>query len=557
MGGAIFRSLTGRASGLGFPVPSFDLSFRALMVLAIVLAYYPSLKHPPRADHWCYLNDMMDHHGVIDAIESSYSYTRTRQTLPGDCDLFRPVLFALLAVERALFEGDLPSIQLIGIALHSGNCLLLLTLLRRIEFIVQSSRNRAANGTSEPYSPGFLPYAMTGFFALSAAIVEMVIWSHLHGYLLFVSLLLGSAILLLRHVSGTRAGEFTCWNLWGAWWLAFASAFTYELGQLYAALAGMFLAAFVRPRKGVVRAAALLFAFVGVMLAYQAINKHDYRLHRGQYAPDNHLIAIKHEIYKVPTLTHTVRFALYTTVQPFCPSILYTWMSGDRVNVGEALWYEPLSKRCGVLEAGFGCELAVIIAFAFAGFWGLMQRGNRLPRLILGLLVATGSAYAAMNILGRMNLRPGRDCLCSNSYYTYTGLLFGVMVCFTLLQGVARLKSVAAAAAWKIMLVGLVALTIYGGIKVRLVNKRLANMMLEMSAPIRAVHKFVKQHRHEPDFSMAIEYKTSDPVPGRYGKHVTDMIFRRWIAANAKYRIAIRHRAAVVVAAPALNTARN
>jgi hypothetical protein len=152
-----------------------------------------------------------------------------------------------------------------------------------------------------------------------------------------------------------------------------------------------------------------------------------------------------------------------------------------------------------------------------------------------------------MNILGRMNLRPGTSCLSSNSYYSYTALLLGLATGFTVLQAVPARKGLLTTLAWKSMLVGLVALTLYGGVKVRLINSRLADTMLGMTAPIRAVDKFVKQHRNEPDFSLKIDYRTSDPVPQRYGKYVTDMIFSRWIASDAKYRIAIRHRAPVIV----------
>ncbi len=543
---AVARRFASR-NGFGVQKPSFDLLFRVALVAAIAVAYAPSSRHPPRADQWCYLNDMMSHHDIIDAIESSYSYNRTRQTLPGDSDLFRPVLFATLAIERALLEGNLRYTQMIGVALHCGVCLLLLTCLRRIETIVRVARPRAIARDSSAPAFSFLPYLITSFFALSPAIVEMVIWSHLHGYLLFTVFLLGSLNLLLSHVSGPRVGEFLCPRLWGSWILALLSAFTYELGQLFAVLVGMFLAAVVLPRKGAIRALALLVVFVGVMIAYQAANKHDSRLHRGHYSPDNHFSEIQSKAITHDTLTHSIRFTLYTNVQPFCPSLMRFWMSGDRFNVNEAFWLDPILDKVGVREVGFACLFLVFASFGLVGLCGLLLRGHRVPFLLLLLLLGTFAVYAAMNILGRMNLRPGNSCLSSNSYYTYMAFLFGLSTWFTLMQGVPRLKGYTTTVAWNALLVGLVAVTLHGGIQVRLINTRLSNMLLGMSAPIRAVHKFVDQHRNEKDFSIAIDYRSSDPVPQRFGKYVTDMIFWQRIDSNPKYRIAIRHRAAVII----------
>jgi len=546
MDGAIFRNFSIQ-NGFGFWKPSFDLLYRLALVATIAVIYAPSLRHPPRADHWCFLNDTVSHHEVLDAVESSYSYTRTRQTLPGDTGLYRPVLFGLLAVERALLEGDLKSTQMIGVILHSCVCLLLLSLLRRIETVIRFHRQPQTAPIPAPPTSSFLPYAMTAFFALSPAIVEMVIWSHLHGYLLFVVLMLGSVNLLFRHISGPGAGNLLCANLWGGLILALVSAFTYELGQFYAVVVGFFLAAVVYPRNGGIRALGLVAVFVGVMILYQAANKHDFRLHRGQFTPDNHLPEIERNALKIHTLTHSARFVLYTNVQPFCPSLLRFWASGDRLNVNEVFWLDPILDRCGFRDVGFALLFALFVSFGMVGLWGLLRRGERLPFLIILLFFGTCSVYAALNILGRMNLRPGPDCLCSNSYYSYMGLLFGLTIWCTLMQGLPRIKGYPTTVAWKAMLVGLVALTIHGGIQVRLINSRFSDLMLGMSAPIRAVHKFVQQHRNEQDFSLTIDYRSSDPVPMRYGKPVTDMIFSRWIDPNAKYRIAIRHRAAVVI----------
>ncbi|MBA4063582.1 MAG: hypothetical protein C0501_07675, partial [Isosphaera sp.] len=115
---------------------AIDGAFAAGLAALVAAAYAPSLKHGPRADQWCYLIDTMEVHTVPGAVAATYSYNRTRIHSPGDTDLFRPVLFALLATEKVLFEGDQPRIQVIGIALHWVVCLLLLTVLRQTAGLV-------------------------------------------------------------------------------------------------------------------------------------------------------------------------------------------------------------------------------------------------------------------------------------------------------------------------------------------------------------------------------------------------------------------------------------
>ena len=95
-----------------------DAAVLAGLFVAVALAYGPSLKHAPRADQWCFLVDTLDDHTFLDTFRHSYSYNRTRQVAPGDTDLFRPLLFALLSAEKAVFGGHLAGVQSVGIVLH-------------------------------------------------------------------------------------------------------------------------------------------------------------------------------------------------------------------------------------------------------------------------------------------------------------------------------------------------------------------------------------------------------------------------------------------------------
>jgi hypothetical protein len=155
--------------------------------------------------------------------------------------------------------------------------------------------------------------------------------------------------------------------------------------------------------------------------------------------------------------------------------------------------------------------------------------------------------YAAMYILGRMNLRPELPVLSLNSHYPYMALLFALTTGFTLLQGVPNNIGFTASAARKAMFVALVVLTIFGGLRIFSINTRFVDTMKCFSSPIRAIDTFVRKHRHERGFSLAIDYEASDPIPERVSKRITDIVFSRWISSDPKYRVAIHGSKAEIV----------
>ena len=225
-----------------FGCGAWDAVFAAGLAVLVWLAYGPSVRHAPRADQWAFLVDTLDEPTFAGTLRASYSYNRTRTIAPGDTDLFRPVLFAVLAAEKAAFGFDLAGPQYVGIGLHYGVCLLLFAVLRRIV-------GRCP-----------LTYTVTLFFALNPAVQELVVWTHLHGYLLFLLLLLGAVYLLLAGVDGDAVRPAP---LAGAWGLLLVASFTYEMGQFAAVLAGLYVAAAVAPRAGRLRAAGWFAAFAG------------------------------------------------------------------------------------------------------------------------------------------------------------------------------------------------------------------------------------------------------------------------------------------------------
>ncbi|VTR95590.1 unnamed protein product [Gemmata massiliana] len=510
-----------------------------LLVLAgvfgfVMTAHAPSLKHPPRADQWCYLVDTMNDYSFFDALRHSYSYNRTRQMMPGDTDLFRPVLFALLAAEKTAFEGNLALTQGFGIFLHCATCVLFLVLLRQIANIV---RPPSEGPSTTDVGRDYLIYAALAFFALNPCGQELVIWSHLHGYLLFLLFLLGSVSCLFRYASGVQNGAPARGYLGGAWVLTLLSAFTYELGQFYAVLAGAFTAAVLLPQIGKKRAAVVVVAFASIMVVYQTTNRIDLRAHRGNYVADNLGPAIVDQAFTRATLEHSVRYGSYTAVQPFFPSLVQTTYSGQRLQIAESLDWKI---RLRFLSPAVATSIAVFGAAAIlglVGLWRLVGTRARLPLLTLLLPTTLYAAYGAMTVLGRMNMRPTPYILSSNSYYAYTALLFGLL---------------AASAAWFAvgswggrirtgLVIGLLALSTLGAERIRDVNITVTQQEQELSRALRSVQTFVDAHRREPGFSFEIDYAASDPVVKIHNRRTTQIVFNEWMSApQPRYRVVLR-----------------
>lgn len=521
----------------GRPQFAADLAFFVGLVVLVASAYSPAMKHGPRSDQWSYLVETAQYQSFPHLLTETYSFNRTRTIGAGDTDLFRPLLFTVLATEKYLFEGDFRYHQGVGVGLHCLVCLLLLALLRQIHAVIPES-----DPARTRWSPAtLLPYGITAFFALSPCVQELVIWHHLHGYLLFLVLLLGSLSCLLRFAAGPPVPWWRSWSLWAAWGLAVAAAFSYELGQVYAVLAGLFAVAASRAFGGRRAAVGAFVAFCMIAVVYQGTNAIDRKVHAGQYDPDDGNRRIMRErAFTAATVENTGRFGVYTLVQPFFPSQVRPAFLCERVVVWETVWEgQGLRAFTPALVVSYA-TVAAAAALAAAGFWRLARSGVRVSQLTFLTAVGLYVAYGGITVLGRLNARPGAVGLPGNSYYAYFGLLFGLLALATAWQaagrdaGRARILRVG-------LLVGLVALSLPGAEVVRRTTADVARASRGTTTPLWAVQAFVAAHRDEQGFSFVIDYTASDPIPEKYGVPVTDVVFARWVnATKPRYRVVIR-----------------
>jgi hypothetical protein len=528
--------------------PRAVLGGQAVLVVglsaAVWLAYYPSLSHPPRADQWCILLDTVDQHQFFSLVAHTYSYSRTRMICPGDYHLFRPMLFALFSAEKALFGNHFASWQATGILLHCLVLYLLLLLLLRIHEI--AGKGKASDASRRCLSPRMgtraVSYALVIYFGLNCAVVEMVMWSHINGYILFVVFVLGSMSLLLEGIADSETlGRKRGWLLAAAWLLALLSAFTYELGQFYAVIAGM-LAAAVLYQRGKARLGLVVFtAFLGILLLYRTANFLDQRAHADRL-PDESLATILERIGSGSTLAHAVRYLLYEAVQPFFPCCV-DWSFGPRLRIPEAEAARWLDwKGCPTLIASY-VLLGGMAGLTLMGLRRLMAADHTKMGLIVALLgFSLFALHMAITVLGRMNLRPSPLMLSNNSYYTYIPFLF-------LLLGVSALWSLLASAptaAWTkvrsslcaVVFTGFVILSLVSAVKVYAINAKGREDSAGFIRQIALIERFIRHHRREADFSLAFDLESCNVIGTQYGVPITTILFQRYLnATNPKYVI--------------------
>ncbi len=500
--------------------------FVAGLVAAIWASYWPSLDHVPRADQWAYLVDTRNCRTLGELWLESYSYNRIRTVGPGDTDLFRPILFGLLCLEKHCFGNSFVPSQALSLVLHTAVVLLLLTLLRRMARITPNAASAAAGPAGFAWQ-SFLPYAAAVFFGLNFASMELVVWAHLHGYLLFLVFVLGALLLLWQHAyrpprSPWRAAAV----LAGCWLLALVSAFTYELGQFFAVILGMAAAGVAWQRSARTAALVIGLSFAAVPLLYQAVNHWDKSAHQGRYPEEDLQDQIAQHALSLDTLEHSGRFLAFTVVQPFFPSVTGWWYQGERIHIQEPVfgWIKYVRPNLK-LALSYGIA-ALVFGFCAAGVWRC--RRDTLRRLWPMLVVpaALFGLYAAITVLGRMNMRPSRYVLCSNSYYTYIALLFFLIAAFALWQALPvrrwhRLGITLGA--------GLIFLGLYSSGRIHHSANRLRERSAHFHATIRQLDAFAADHRHEPDFRLAFDMRPDDPFPVTHSMPFPLILYTRWI----------------------------
>ena len=413
----------------------------------------------------------------------------------------------MLAAEKAAFGSDHARWQAVGIALHLVVVLLFLALAWKM------ARQQRGPGDA---SGRLAPYGLAVFFALNLALVEMIVFTHINPYMLFVALELGAMLLafdLLTRADLSPGGR--AWRHAGAWLLLLAGAFAYEIGQFFALAVAAALAWDACRRAGPGRAVRLLLAYGSVLAIFQAADRIDRAIQPAGRAQVDYPNVLEGAL-SLGTARNAGRYVLFTLAQPFVPSGIRMGPNLGPDIRSRLVFSEPLEAwtAAGAFSPSLALSLLTVCLLLARAAWGcLAARGpTRGPLLLFLTLPASLFAlHLAATVLGRLNPRPGS--LGCNSYYAYLPLLM-------LLVGLAAALAVPCRSRWAARLDAglfacLAALGAVMGAQVFGLNDRVKDQVRPFRVQNKLIAKLVRDHRQDRSFGLGMEHE----AVGKFLRH--------------------------------------
>lgn len=530
-----------------------------LVLFALLVAVYrPSFGHIPRADHWWYLHQTRGHNDFVNVFARTWSYNRT--LCGGDYGLFRPVFFALFALEKHLFGHDWAWWQRVGVGLHAAVVGLFLLLVRRLLAL----RPDAGLADPAPFPLVLLGVALAAFFALNLSVVEMVVWSHINPYMFALALDLGAMLLILEVLaSPDDPGRRTAGRLALAWVCLLAAAFTHETGQFFAVIVAAVLAR-AAVRRGRPRRAALLFAaFAAIFVLYQAADRLDQHVHPPTREEPGYGTLLQHATAEA-TGRNTARYLLFTLVQPFVPEGLAWrprprgWTLHSRMGFSEPWTRWPEGLRPGPLLAASLAAGLLVAARSTRPLTDLAAgRAHPAVRLFLVLPAGLAALHLAATVLGRLNLRPEEGTLTNSPYYAYPPLLLFLLTLFALWAG-GRRGRWTGRLEWGLV-AALACLTPVEAARTYRLNATIRDDTRALRAANDTLLGLVRAHRRDPAFSFRIEPDCRARLEHYQGRPFPEILYPEYLNADAPTHLIVldrgRPRAVPAPAPPLADTA--
>ena len=499
-------------------IKKFQIFSFLSIVLLIAIFYYPSLSHLPRSDHWAYLVDTLEQDGVWDTLKHTYTYNRTRLMAPGDTALFRPVLFFVLALEKGLFGNHFQYIQATGILLHILVIFLLIIILNQIRGLLDLNSDRHKDFYFNIF--GFLFIA---FYALNFTFTEIVIWMHLHGYLVFHVFTLLSFALILKFISLPKNKTVSSMVLpILVWFLLLLATFTYEYGQILSLLTGI-LFFLVLKKKGLLKGALVALTFIAIPLIYQYINVIDLKIHQISFRTDITPGSVFRQALDFATFEHSLRLFGYFVVHPFFPSLAVLKFT-SRVVIGEL--------RGDEVDIFIVASILVFAAWGIITFLGTraLARGtNKSLKYFSLFILFVFLGYFGLIVFGRLNMRPGFGVITTSTYYVYYPLCY-LMILTLILLG----HAIASDSFMKFKFARLMRGTLTFGLPV-IIALSLINISKINTSFVKAdstfrnivakIERFVDEH---PNTKLSFDLEHGEGIMQGHGIPISTVLFRKY-----------------------------
>jgi hypothetical protein len=445
----------------------------SLLVVVLITAavYSPSLFHAARSDQIVYLADVAGKDSFLSIVFESYALDRTREFYLGeDHLLFRPVLHSLLGLEKWLFGYGFFWWQMASLLLHLCVVWLLLKILYR--------------EGQHIFAPLFAL-----FFAVQFTAMDMVIWHHLAGYLLF-SVFLLSAIYNLR-----RYGEENTPSR-GLLLVAFLllAAFTYELGNaaaLFVALYMTFSNLLSRrdmPRYG----RGVIAASFAVPAAYTVLSVIDLYARFGNLSYFEKVSSSGLPGVAVKALG-AMLFWLVAGLNP--PLIGITVYERLSMSIGDIL--SPWALIGSVIAGIFLSSVIFICRETFT--WEQFRKNAGFVVLLLLVMFA----HAVIIIVGRADGRGFWLTISINTYYSYLSNLLAVIAIYIALNvtGPKRPFGVVPRAG---LVASLALITVMSITSISSVNMEMLDYTRPRGRFVEKLEDLVQKHSGDEEFSFSV-----------------------------------------------------
>lgn len=364
-----------------------------LLGIVILAVYWPSLQHSPRADQLLYFILVQGKKTLKELILDSYALNR----LPphGDRILFRPLLYALLGLEKWMFGLHFWAWQAFNLTLHWIVTCQLFSILKMF---------------SRWESP--IPFFLSLLFAISTGLVEMVTWQHLSAYLLFCNLMLHCISTAFKIDSGLISTKIP----WLLLTTVFISQFLYEFGIFLSFILGAHFLWLSRRKGEILKSTGWLLLVFPVI--YLGLSTTDLFYRHGGWDAAKQIKGALSFIPMAQKMGNVIAFWLTLCLAPWTMQII----SDARIVVHPS----ELSRSVIGIQAATVCLLIPAVLW----IWRNLTSVQKWKASVLATLIM---AFVYMIIIGRINDRGLVPTLRNNIYYAYPFFLLFVMLLGTCL----------------------------------------------------------------------------------------------------------------------------
>ena len=454
----------------------------AIIIIANLYCYYPAFFDSCRgSDHQIYLKDVAGFETLGELLSHSYSYTRSLST--GDKILFRPLTYVVMAFERWLFGYDFFWWQITGFVLH----LLAQWMMFKILNIFTSSRF------------SFLVILCSSLLFFPQ---EMVGRHHYSGYLLAQIFALCAVYHFFKYRLDPSQNKKRFWGFLACLTLA---SFGYESALILNGIFMIFLLLSgppMFPRVPVRHKVAMVLpmgVYASVSVADFFIRVKDFAFSQGVtgLAP---LESFKAGVFQA-NLVNLLKIGAQGLLFPALTKIKF---------VGDQYHYDSFSWEANnVFEVlNIGLALGGIVFLGLFLFFSLKNKTALRSywdskAFVMGLmLILYVTAYVGLLCPIRLQTMPGY--LQTAPHHFYVIYVFSIVALYYLLLSALRFIEQSLPGLRRTLVVFFIVFALLQGYHLRKLNQDTRALWEPQRIYLKRMERFVKEHKHEPDFSFAV-----------------------------------------------------